>query len=869
MSIRWYIRVNSRFSTKMKAFLIDANALIHRIYHAMPKLTDSQGRPVQALYGLANMLLKILNEQKPNYIIALADRPEPTIRHQVFKDYKATRPKTTDDLKGQISLSKKIFDGFNIPLVEKIGYEADDLIATLKEKLLPRVDEIIILTGDFDTLQLVDSKTKILTMQRGISKTVLYDETKVQERFNVLPCQITDYKALIGDSSDNIIGIEGIGPKTASELLKKYKDIDGIINAAKQNKIQTNLANKILENKEKLLFNKDLVTLRHNIDIDESFLSPYKGYDVNKLIEVFKEFGFRSLINRLETVNNILNNQVDKKQTLFTNNKIISNKQFLIEDIESPFFFFDNQNQIIVDDGSGEIKFFNRDSLKDILMKNSEKYTFDLKSFFKEIFKTDFYFDKKIDLQKIYDLKIIFWLLNPSKGYMSLEEIVSFVSHQQNFSFNLLLKTAQNLFLKLKENNLDSVYYNFELPLVAALARLELRGIKIDIFNLEKLKAKIKEKTAQLLQEIENLAQEKFNPQSPVQLRKILFEKLKLPTKGLSKTSKGEISTQSDDLLKIVNLHPIVDKILDYRKMNKILTTYTDSLLKNYNDQSKKIYTIFNQTGTTTGRIVSESPNLQNLPLEGELGQYIRSVFVAETDYIFISADYSQIELRLLAHLSQDENLITAFQKNLDIHSQTAKIVFGDDSQESRRKAKIINFGICYGISAKGLAQRLQIPVSEASKLIERFFYFYPGVKKLKDDLIDFAKTYGFAETLFGRKRFIPEINYQSYREKSAAERIAINMPIQGLAADILKKAMIEIDNEIYQKNLQAYFVLTIHDEIIFEVKKEIKEEFKGIIKEKMERVVDLSVPLRVNIKEGDNLSFSNNSLLNNGKLYQ
>ena len=824
----------------MKVYLIDANALIYRLYHAMPKLTDPLGRPIQAVYGLSNILLKILKEEKPDYIFALYDRPEPTLRHKVFKEYKATRPPLTDDLKLQISLAKKIFSAFNIPIIEKIGYEADDLIATLKEKFISLAEEIIILTGDLDTLQLANKKTKILTMQKGISKTMIYDENKVKEKYGLSPAQLPDYKALIGDVSDNIIGIPGIGPKTASKLLQKYQNLEGLIQAAKEKKLDPKINSQILANQEKLLFNKDLVTLRKNVDIEEKLLSPYKGFEKNNLISVFQEFGFKSLIQRL--------GQEVSLSNLFTKPITREEKISSLSEIKQPFLFFLEQDKIKIDDGSQKIKILDKKFLKEPFFLEGEKFVFDLKNIFKEIFKEDLYFDKKIDLSKIYDLKLIFWLLNPDKGNYTLEKIIDF------FSQSSPLKITLNLISQLKELDLEKVYFELEVKVSSVLARMELRGIKIDTKSLEDFKQKVKEKNDELLKEIYELAGEKFNPNSPSQLRRILFEKLKLPTKGLTKTSKGEISTQETELLKIIHLHPLIKKILDYREVNKILTTYTDSLLQNYNPQTGRIYTIFNQTGTSTGRIASENPNLQNLPLEGELANYLRKCFVADEGYIFIDADYSQIELRLLAHLSEDENLIQAFKNDLDIHSQTAKMVFGEETKETRHKAKIINFGITYGITPKGLAQRLQIPVSSSSKLIERFFYFYPRVKKLKEDLIEFAKVYGYVQTLFGRKRFIPEINYQSYYERALAERIAINMPIQGLAADLLKKAMIEIDEEIYRRKMPAFLVLAIHDELILEVKKEFKDEIKDIIKERMEGVMDLKVPLKVNLKEGEHL---------------
>ena len=830
----------------MKVYLIDANALIYRLYHALPRLEDLQGRPIQAVYGLANILLKLLKEEKPDYIFSLYDRPEPTIRHQVFKEYKATRPKAPDDLKIQIQLSKKIFSAFKIPIIEKIGYEADDLIATLKEKFSKKADEIIILTGDLDTLQLVDQKTKILIMQKGISQTNIYDVSKVKEKFGILPENLPDFKALVGDASDNIQGISGIGPKTASKLLQKYRNLEEIIKAAKEKKIELNLAQKILESQEKLLFNRDLVTLRKDIEIEEKILTPYQGFENKDLISVFQEFGFKSLLQRIQPT--IFTKTIFSQPTLFKNGDI--------NELNSPFFFYLDEDKIKIVDSSGEIKIFSKEHLKKILELPEEKFTYDLKLIFKEIFNLDFYFDKKIDLTKIYDLKIIFWLLNPDKGNYSLENIINFYTPEAKELLPLAFKTSQILREKLKKENLEKLYFEIELPLIPVLARSELRGIKIDIMALKDFKEKLKSQIEEILKEIYELAGEKFNPNSPIQLRKILFEKLKLKTKGLKKTSKGEISTAEEDLLKIIDLHPIIEKIISYRKINKFLTTYTDSLLKTYNPQKQRIYTFFNQTRASTGRIISENPNLQNIPLSGELASFLRKIFVSEDNFIFISGDYSQLELRLLAHLSQDENLISAFLQDLDIHSQTAKTLFGDDSLENRRRAKIINFSIVYGTTSRGLAERLKIPISQANKLIEKFFYFYPGVKKLKEELIDFAKTYGYVQTLLGRKRFLPEIFSQAYREKMFAERVAINMPIQGLEADLLKKAMIEIDKEIFQRNLQekAFFVLSIHDEIIFEVKEEIKEEFKVIIKEKMENIYQLNVPLKVKIKEGKTL---------------
>jgi len=840
----------------MKVFLIDANSLIYRVYHALPRFEDYQNRPVQALYGLANILLKILKENKFDFIFALYDRPEPTLRHKVFKEYKITRPKATEDLISQISLSKRIFSAFNILTFEKIGYEADDLIASLKEYFKSKADEIIILTGDLDTLQLVDSKTKILTMQKGITKNIVYDEEKVMERFGVLPSQIVDFKALVGDASDNIAGISGIGIKTASRLLNKYLNIEGIIKACENKEIEEKIAQEILKNKEKIIFNKSLITLKKDLKFDDNLISPYFGFDKNKVLEVFKEFGFKSLIERItknEKKEEVSDSSYSSKNNLF--NFLKPNN--LLSNIKKPFLFFLQDNLIKIDDGSGDLKLLDKKFLEDLLEIDCEKFTFDFKEILKELLGKDFYFDKKINLNQILDLKIILWLLNPERKDISLEKFM-YLKDELHFNNNKnYLKIASELIDKLAEFGLTNIYFEIELPLTGVLSRMEKRGIGFDLNSFEIFKEKVKEKTEILLEELKQLAGENFNPNSHLQTRKILFEKLKLNYKILTKTQKGEISTQEQELLKIAHLHPIVLKIIEHRRMVKLLTYYTDSLLKRYDKNSRRIYSFFNQTASSTGRIISENPNLQNLPIEGDLAILLRDCFKAQEGFVLISGDYSQIELRLLAYLSQDDNLKSAFKNDLDIHSQTAKFIFGDDSPLNRKKAKIINFSIIYGISPKNLANNLQVPISEASKLIERFFYFYPAVKKFKEEKIEFVKTYGYIENIFKRKRFLKEINYSSYSERKSAERIAVNMPIQSLAADIIKKAMIDLDNEIFKKRLEAFLVLSIHDELIFEVNKKISKEFKILIKDKMENAFFIDqFPLKVNLRESETLSF-------------
>lgn len=833
----------------MKVVLIDANALIHRVYHALPRLTDSQGRPTNALYGLANILFKFLKEYKPDYIFALYDRPEPTLRHKIFEAYKAQRPKAPDDLKIQLGLSKKIFLAFNIPLIEKAGYEADDLIATLKKLFKDKAKEILILTGDLDTLQLVDEKTKILTMKKGISELRIYDIEEVKNRFGILPHQIPDFKALVGDKSDNLPGLPGIGEKTAANLLKKYLNLENLIFQAENNKIDPVLKNKILANKDKLLFFKNLTLLKDDVQLDfDPQKMKYEGYEENKLIEVFKEFDFRSLLQKINK------NQLFSFKTKEITPPLLKEKG-TIEKIASPFFFEIKEDKINLFDGE-KIKIFEISELKKILSLPQQKLCFDFKEIIKITLKDDFYFDKKIDLTKIFDFKIAFWLLNPERSNFNFEEILKFYSPGIQDHYHGALEVYPLLLKELEEKELLILYKEIEIKIAPILGRMELRGIKIDFEKLIEFKKILGEKINSLSEEIFKLAQRRFNLNSPQELSYILFEVLKISPKGITKTKTGIYSTQESELLKIIEAHPIIEKILKYRELLKLLKTYTEGFLRFVEPKEKKLSTVFNQTKAATGRIISEKPNLQNLPLKGELAKYFREIFISNPGFVFIGADYSQIELRILAHLSQDENLSLAFKNDWDIHSEVAKYVFGEVNEETRRKAKIINFGIIYGISPKGLAERLRISLSEAKKLIERFFSFYPRVKNYQEEILNFAKKNGYVETLLGRKRFLPQFNTLSYREKTEIERIAVNFPIQGLGADILKKAMIETEKMIIEKGWQekAFFILTIHDEIIFEVAEEIKEEFKVIIKEVMENVLNLSVPLKVKIREGKNL---------------
>ena len=829
---------------KETLLLIDISSLLHRLYHAIPVLRSPQGFPTNALYGLTNILLKITDEIKYDYIIACYDAPTLTVRHQIFKEYKAQRPKIADDLKMQISYSKKLLQAFNIQIVEKPGYEADDLIGTLTEKNKDK--EIIILSGDLDLLQLVNDNVKVFFLKKGIKEIDVYDKRKVIERFNIQPVLLPDLKALIGDPSDNIIGIKGIGEKTASDLIKKFGNIEKIIEAAEKGLIEYSLRKNILENKDRLILNKELATVIKDIDIDLE-LKKYKKPSNDQLLPVLEELGFKSIIARLfkEQKINIFTSISQYKKSLpinFTEIFVIFHQDKIYSSVNNEIFELE----------------VNKDNLQKIL-EAQKIYLFDLKQFFKIFYQI---FNKELLLDKFFDIKIAFWLVTPYNK-ITLEKLANFYSTKPLLTFkdclNFVLVNykaiANELENKVKEFNLEETL-NLDQQVSQVLGMMELNGILIDKDRLNAFKKFLNEDLNRIKKEIYELSGISFNLNSPIELRYVLFNKLKLPTKGLKKTPKGEISTQESELIKIKDQHPIVEKILEYREKTKILSTFLENLLK-FLREDNRITTNFEITGTATGRISSEEPNLQNIPVEGESAKKLRSCFIAPEGYKFISFDYSQIELRITAELSRDENLINIFKQNLDVHSITSKLLFKEENEKTRRLAKIVNFGIIYGISPKGLKERTGLSLSESKKIIESYFKNFPGIGKMIKELVEKAKTYGYAENIFGRKRFIPELYSRSYSEVLKGERIAINTPIQGTAADIMKKAMIKVWEFIKSNNLEnkAKIILQIHDELILEVSDDIINLVEKEVKNIMENIIEFSVPLKVKVNIGKDLS--------------
>ncbi len=844
----------------MKKFiLIDALALIHRSFHALPPLSDKEGRPTNALYGFSSVLLKMLKDVKPDYIAAAFDLAKPTFRDKMFKDYKAHREKTPEALIRQIPMVKEILNVLNIKILEKEGFEADDIIGSVCQWLVKNFNDIecIIVTGDLDTLQLVSDKVKVYSLKKGISDTVIYGLKEVKERYNLEPKQLPDYKGLVGDPSDNIPGVKGIGQKTASKLIQEFSNLEGIYQNLNSSKINDKIRKILKDQKEEAFFSRELSTIYKDIPIEYKISDfTFGGYDENKVANTLLKFGFKSLIPRLPFA--VLLNFKPKEMTSKTfsiPSKVLKNYKEIEKTIE---FFIDD----FVDKNSLVLA-----TLRQAYILTVDKFVDNCKDKLligynlKEIFKKEKLFSKLSC--PLFDLKISAWLLNPDSKNLSFEKICQFYQIFPLIKEKLTLSEKIYAAFRLKEilknelqkNNLYKIFNNIEMPIVLVLSSMERQGIKINKEKLIQLSNELQEELARLEEEIYEIAQVKFNINSPKQLVPILFEKLKLPTENIMKTPKGAISTDETELKKLLNVHPIIEKILNYRELSKLKNTYTD-VLPNYIAADGRIHTNFDQAGTATGRFSSLEPNLQNIPIRTQWGMKIRGAFEAERGYQFLSFDFSQIELRIMAHFSKDEHLIKAFRQNKDIHTITAaKLHYIKEEEVSpaeRRLAKILNFGILYGLSAFGLSQATQMTREQAKAFIKNYFAQFPKVKDYIDKAKKEALKKGYVETLFGRKRFLPALKSGGFRARLQAEREAINAPLQGTVADLMKLAMIKLNALLkdYPEGT-GYLILQIHDELLFEIKEEYLKEIAPKIKNIMENIFPLDVPLKVDVKMG------------------
>lgn len=822
----------------MKKFvLIDSHGIIHRAYHALPPLTTSAGEPIHAAFGFTTMLMRILKELKPDYIAAAFDLPGPTFRHTAYARYKAQRPKAPSDLTSQFAKVREVVAAFGIPIFEHQGYEADDIIGTIAKKLEGEKDvEVIIVTGDMDALQLVRPRLKVYTMRKGISDTVIYGVKEVAARYGFAPEKLVDFKGLRGDPSDNIPGVKGVGEKTAADLIAAFGSIDAVYRALKKNdkRIGPALALRLREGEEDARFSRELATVRHDAPIAFRLAdTAWAGTKGNgEICELFKKFGFTSLIKRLDESGAVSEGFGSKEKK--------------------------EESAPMIAEKDGPVHRCDEHLLKDIAAEEFSKkgkdwYLYDAKS------AIHFFRNAGIGLNNIaFDVLLAAYVAEAFSRDFSLRAIAERECSADGANF---FDIAAALEKKLDVGNLRFIYERIELPLARILADMEERGIAVDSAFLKKLAREVDEKLKALTKDIHGAAGEEFNIASPKQLSHILFEKLALETRGLRKTAKGGVvSTRESELEKLRGAHPIVPDILTFRELAKLKTTYIDVLPKLVDKKTGRLHTTFNQVGTATGRLSSQNPNLQNIPILSQTGREVRKAFVAGPGFTLVSCDYSQIELRVAAHMADDAKMIAAFRAGQDIHAMTASEIYnvplGEVTPALRRAAKTLNFGVLYGMGASAFAESTGMPRDEAQQFIDEYFHDFAGIREYVEKTKQFVREQGFVESLFGRRRYIPEIHSSNARMRSEAERMAVNMPIQSTATgDIIKMAMIAVDAWIRKEKLEddVRLLLQVHDELVFEIKKDAVANAALHIKNIMEAVAELKVPVVVDVKAGPN----------------
>ncbi|MBK5251054.1 MAG: DNA polymerase I [Peptostreptococcaceae bacterium] len=859
-----------------KIVIIDGHSLIYRAFYALPELMTAEGLHTNAIYGFLNMLNRVIEEESPEYISVAFDMKAATFRKEAYEGYKANRKKMPVELREQIPAIKEILDAYRIHRMEFEGYEGDDLIGTLAKECGSQGLKVVIVTGDKDALQLVDENISVMLTKKGISNTKMYDSEAVFDEFGVAPKQIADYKGLVGDKSDNIPGVKGIGKKTAESLLQRFNTVEELYERIDELEKQ-NLRDKLEAESEEAFLSKRLATIALNVPIDFSIeelalLEP----DCERLREYFVKYEFKSLLLKTakssknpDEVEDIETEKVKTEEEISALHKTAAKignigcmafKNNEVEDkANASYVMFCGEKAYLID---GILSTSNavRKLLSD---ENIEKSGYNIKE--------SCLLAKKdgIEMKNIgFDIKIAEHMLHPSGADYSLENIVmsrtgnglglSTSKETNNLEYGgRALRAIENLresmLMELEENGLLHVFKEVEMPLIEVLAEMERNGFYIDTVRLNELDVEFTEKLLSIEQSIYEHAGEEFNINSTKQTGYILFEKLGLPARKKTKTG---YSTNQKVLEKIKNKHPIVEEIMEYRQYMKLKSTYVDGLGKLINEETKRLYPSFNQAATVTGRLSTSEPNLQNIPVRLEMGRKLRQIFIAEGERKLVDADYSQIELRVLAHLSKDKGLIEAFNNGIDIHTLTASQVFDvpveEVTSEQRGRAKGVNFGIIYGISDFGLSDNIGISIKEAASYIDQYFKKYPDVKNFMDNQIDEAKKLGYVRTMFNRKRFIPELKSNNRNLRAFGERTAMNTPIQGSAADIIKIAMIKIYRELKDRELKSKLVLQIHDELIIETEASEIEEIKELMRRNMECAVEMEVPLTVDMKVGE-----------------
>lgn len=835
----------------MSTILIDGNSLINRAFYALPPLNTDDGVPTQAVYGFCTMLVRLITNNKPDKIAVAFDMRAPTFRHKMCDFYKATRKGMPDDLAAQLPLLKDVLKSMNIAIYEKEGYEADDIIGTLAKR---NAGETIIVTGDRDSFQLIDKNISVLFTKRGITDTVLYTEENLSGYIGLRPSQIVDYKALAGDSSDNIPGVNGIGDKTAVQLLQKYGTLNGVFEHIDE--LTKATQNKLREGKDSAYLSYTLATIKTDVPLDEydmSYTFPFSEA-VRKQFEVMK---FKTLIQKENLFESARNEEVETRGTVFDIEILddIDRVKNMLSEIKSSFAFEFGKTLNISLNGEKEYQIKIKENLFDegldlyevislltpyLLDKNILKIVFDIKAVKKAL--------KISVINNVFDVRLAQYLIDMVAENDSLADLSKYYNVENEAYGCALFLIKSKLEPELKNSNLDKLYYEVELPLTDVLFKMEQVGFKVDMLKVEELDKIYAKQIEELTQSIYSSAGFTFNLNSPKQLSEVLFDKMGIPYPD---KKKGKRSTGAEVLERLTE-YPIVKNILDYRAISKLKTSYIEGF-KKLVQKDGVIHTEFNQMLTTTGRLSSKEPNLQNIPVRDERGKQLREVFVSSPGCTLISADYSQIELRLLASFSKDERMCKAYKDGEDIHSATAAEIFDVDisevTEQMRREAKVVNFGIIYGMSDFGLAQSLNISSSRAHLYKLKYFAKFAKVKEYLDSLIAFAKKTGYAETIMSRKRKIPELSSDRFNLRSFGERVAMNMPLQGSAADIIKIAMVKVDKAL--EGMKSKLILQIHDELIVDAYDSEIQEVKRILKSNMENCVTLNVPLEVNIESG------------------
>lgn len=857
-----------------KLLILDSNSILNRAFYGVRYLSAKDGTPTNAIYGFLNILLKLIKEQEPDYICAAFDVKAPTFRHKQYEGYKAQRKPMPEGLAAQMPLAKDVLRAMGVTILEKEGYEADDIIGTVARLCEESEISCFIATGDKDDLQLASDKTKvILTVTKsGYNETIIYDDKAVKEKYRVTPTEFIDVKALMGDPSDNIPGVKGVGEKTAMSLIEKHHSIEYIYENIDGIGLKGAMLQKMKDGRKMAFMSKELATINRNTPIEfNAEECVFDGFENNgELYEILKRLELNSIIKKLDLSggDNVKENEdifKDFSYQVGDKNMISGDKVTVVLDFDG-----DNISSAAVGAGNNAVVLNEQDDIKELLEDDSiAKVMFDVKEAIVKL-------NCRIDIKNIADdTAIAAYLVDPAKNEYTIEKLASeyfgtVIEKPEVKQLSLLddVETDRSEYLakcavalgvlnerigdKIKENGQEKLYQEVELPLVTVLAHLEINGFLVDDHQLKEFADKLGEKIDALTNEIYMLAGEEFNINSPKQLGVILFEKLEL--KPVKKTKTG-YATNADVLEKLRDKHPIVNFIMEYRQLAKLKSTYCDGLRAVVNPNTHRIHSVFTQTVTVTGRLSSTEPNLQNIPTRTELGREIRKMFVAKEGYVLVDADYSQIELRVLAHIANDETMINAFRNNEDIHAVTASQVLGipleDVTKEQRSSAKAVNFGIVYGIGEFSLAQDLHISVKEAKAYIESYLEKYHGVRNYMESIKEQAKKDGYVKTMLNRIRYIPELKSPNYNIRQFGERVALNTPIQGTAADIIKLAMVRVDNRLINEGLKSKLILQVHDELIVEAHKDEVDKVKQILSEEMQSAMELNVPLKVDMSTG------------------